>query len=361
MRPNSRQRSSRRVRLISGATAFFVITLTAIAYAASFDQILSLFEAGRYEEARTALSQVDQETRPGEELFWRTRLATDPEQALAVLSSRLGDPRLPRSLRLSLTLDAATIEFGRRNFRDVLVHLEPLLQDTQQTPPGQAYLLAGLALRATNNPQRAREMLASVRPEDPAFSLARQHLGEISLELNDPALALRYFESASRGTENAHAVRTAAGRWRALQDAGRQDEADALLAEIRSQHEQSLAMLEINSFLNRERDDLAARTATAQAAAEQTIEDQTVTVDAVEGRYAIQLGAFSDRGLALAFLQRYRGQVDDLHVDEVVDERGQFLYKVRAGAFVNPALARSEADRLGHRLDIDVYVVDVTD
>ena len=328
---------------------------------ASLNQVLSLFKDGRYDEARDLLPQAAQDAAPGEDLFWRARLASDPEQALALLESRLGDPRLERPLWMSLTLDTATIEFSRRNFREVLLRLEPLLLDGELTPPGRAYLLAGLALRATNNPQRAREMLASVRPDDPAFSLARQHLGEISLEQNDPALALRYFESASSGSDAAHAVRTAAGRWRALQDAGRQDEADALLDEVRSRFGQSLAMLEINSFLNRERDDLAARAATALADTMKSAEDQIVTVNTSGGRYTIQLGAFSDRGLALAFLRRYADQVDDLHIDEVVDERGQFLYKVRAGTFVNPALARSEAERLQRGLDLDVYVVDVTD
>ncbi len=42
------------------------------------------------------------------------------------------------------------------------------------------------------------------------------------------------------------------------------------------------------------------------------------------------------------------------------DERGQFLYKVRTGAFVNPALARTEARRLADRLDIEVIVSDLT-
>ena len=185
-----------------------VFCLAAASSTASFDQILNLFQAGRYQEARDLLPQAGQDAAPGEDLFWRAHLATDPEQELALLESRLGDPRLARSLRLSLTLDAATVEFSRRNFREVLLLLEPLLEDGEVAPPGQAYLLAGLSLRATNNPQRAREMLASVRPEDPAFSLARQHLGEISLEQNDPALALRYFESASRGRDEAHAMRT---------------------------------------------------------------------------------------------------------------------------------------------------------
>ena len=112
-------------------------------------------------------------------------------------------------------------------------------------------------------------------------------------------------------------------------------------------------MLEINSFLNRERDDLAARAATALADTATSAEDQIVTVNTREGRYAIQLGAFSDRGLALAFLRRYADQVADLHIDEVVDERGQFLYKVRAGAFVNPApgpqRSRAASARAGYR------------
>ena len=43
------------------------------------------------------------------------------------------------------------------------------------------------------------------------------------------------------------------------------------------------------------------------------------------------------------------------------DPRGQFLYKVRSGAYVNPALARSEADRLQRTLGIDVIVAETAD
>ena len=37
-------------------------------------------------------------------------------------------------------------------------------------------------------------------------------------------------------------------------------------------------------------------------------------------------------------------------IDSVRDDQGQFLYKVRTGSFVNPALARTEAKRLAEWL-----------
>ena len=83
--------------------------------------------------------------------------------------------------------------------------------------------------------------------------------------------------------------------------------------------------------------------------------------DKSRGRYALQLGAFSDRGLALEFLRRYREQLPDLRIDEVRDDRGQFLYKIRSGSFVNPALARTEAKRLAGQLDMEVIVDDLSD
>ena len=43
----------------------------------------------------------------------------------------------------------------------------------------------------------------------------------------------------------------------------------------------------------------------------------------------------------------------------MLDQRGQFLYKVRTGDFVNPARARNEAKQLQRRLGIEVIVADL--
>ena len=52
--------------------------------------------------------------------------------------------------------------------------------------------------------------------------------------------------------------------------------------------------------------------------------------------------------------------MSDLRIDRVRDDRGQFLYKVRSGEFVNPAQARSDAQQLGDRLGLEVIVAELT-
>ncbi|MBE0567395.1 MAG: SPOR domain-containing protein, partial [Krumholzibacteria bacterium] len=85
----------------------------------------------------------------------------------------------------------------------------------------------------------------------------------------------------------------------------------------------------------------------------------TASPPARAGRFALQLGAFSDRGLALDLVRRYGRQVPDLRIDTERDDRGQLLYKVRSGSYVNPALARDAADALKRSLGIEVFVAEL--
>jgi hypothetical protein len=337
--------------------ALFILILVAFAgvAAASVGQLAGHFQAGRWTEARDLLQTADLDFRPGEEALWRSRLSPDPERALDHLRAGLRTRDLPAAVRVRLALDAADIEFGRGNYRETLVHLQPLIETSGADLPGDLFLRAGLALRALGDAQRAREMLASVKPDDQAFHLARYYLGDIALDQEDPTLALRYFDAAATGEAGPGGSRAAAGRWRALRAAGEDREAARLVSGLQEDDPGGLAMLEIRRLLRDRQEEMAAAAAgdpdTSAIAAPAGID---------RGRYALQLGAFSDRALALEFQRRYLEQIPDLRIDPVRDDRGQFLYKVRTGSFVNPALARTEARRLADRLDIDVIVADLS-
>ncbi len=96
----------------------------------------------------------------------------------------------------------------------------------------------------------------------------------------------------------------------------------------------------------------------------ESVPDPEVTVSTPEdlsGRFALQFGSFSDRSLALRFVQRFQSQLPDIRIDQTQDEHGQFLYNIRTGSFVNPALARTEAARLRRAHSIDVQVTDLSD
>ncbi len=322
---------------------------------AALDTMTDHFQGARYGEARQALDQAAEGFRAGEETLWRVRLTTEPAEALVMLREGLADKRLPTPVRIRMTLESANIEFGRGNYQSSLKILTPLLNEAEGSLPGDIYLRAGLALRALGQLQRAREMLASVKPQDQAFLLARYYLGDIALEQKDSGLALRYFESAVGDHGSGPHPRVAGGQWRAFLAEDRQQEAADLEQALGRNDPGCLAMLEIQRLRREQQEELAAM---AQPDSFSLNPDDD---DPSRGRYALQLGAFSDRSLALEFLRRYRKQLPDLRIDEVRDERGQFLYKLRSGSFVNPALARTEAKRLAKQLDMDVIVADLSD
>ena len=332
-----------------------LVTMPALA---ALDSVVALFEDARYEEAGLTLDQGGEGFRAGEATLWRVRLTTEPAEAMVLLREGLADDRLPAAVRTRMALEGADIEFGLGHYQSCLKSLIPLLERSQGELPGAVYLRAGLALRALGNLQKAREMLASIKPHDQAFMLARYYLGDIALEQNDAGLALRYFESAAESRGSGPHPRVAGGQWRAFLAEGREQEAAALERTLRLSYPGSLAMLEIQRLRLELAEELAAM---APVDSPDSTEHYPTADEAPHGRYALQLGAFSDRSLALEFHRRYREQLPDLRIDEVRDGRGQFLYKVRAGSFVNPALARTEARSLARQLGVEVIVADLSD
>jgi hypothetical protein len=74
----------------------------------------------------------------------------------------------------------------------------------------------------------------------------------------------------------------------------------------------------------------------------------------------VQLAAFQDRSLALAFLARWQPSLPALRIDMGRDERGQTLYRLRDGYFPVRAQAQAAADRLAHSLGLETLVVELT-
>lgn len=325
---------------------------------AALESVADLFRQTDYEEARNTLGHGGEAYRPGEDGLWRSRLSATTGQAIDELNTLLKDKTLPEDVILRTALELSELEFARGGYAAAFSALSPLLQAESGNLPGEVYLRAGLCLRALGQQQRAREMLASVRPADPAFTLARYYLGDIGLERQDPVLAMRYFEVAAQDLSDAEYSRVAAGLWKALRDTDQSAQAQELLDRLRQQSPGCLALLEINHILRQEQEDRAVRH--SQVLADTSVIAETPPVSDT-GRYSIQLGAFSDRRLALEFLRRYQDDLPDLHIDQVTDDRGQFLYKVRCSAFVNPALARAEAQNISRRLDLPTLVVDTTE
>lgn len=342
-----------------GGTAALVLALVVLSATAwsSLQEVADRFESADYTEAGVLLETGEAGVRTAEDLLWQSRLTDKPARALEFLEQAQSRSGLPREVRIRIALEIAELETGRGKQEAAIRALNQLLLQENEGLPGTFYLRAGLAYRAIGNLQKAREMLAAIRPGDVAFAQGRGTLGEIGLQQNDPTMALGYFESVPEESGGGVDPILAAGLWSALRRTGEHARADQLVEQLRSRHPGCLALLEISRILRTEQEELAARGVDNSAAVDSVA---TRNVDR-SGRYTLQLGAFSDRGLAMEMQQRFLAQIPDLRIEQLRDRRGQFLYKVRTGSFVNPALANTEAVRLARLLGVEVFVTDLAD
>jgi cell division septation protein DedD len=353
----------------AAATLFVVaaLTLTAAPGArADFDQVAMLFASGAWDQARGQAAEAGSGARPAESVLWRSRLATDTTSALDLLREGLTQKRLGRQVRARLALETADLELGRGHPSEALAVLTPLLKEGNDLP-GDVPLVAARALLTLGRGPRAGELLATVRPSDPAFARSQALLGDIAIARGDGAQALRWYDAADQADPQLRR-RTVAGRCRAMLLGGRVGEVEALAAQLDALDPGSLALLEIRRALHDHQDVETTRLPTnsppAGAAYDDTRAQSTATQSATNqsttgaGRYTLQLGAFGDRGRALEFQQRQADRVEGLTIEQGVDARGQNLYRLRAGAFLTQDEAETAASDLGDSLGLDVIVVD---
>lgn len=332
------------------------VLLSAAWVSGSLGEVADLFRQARYREAREAMTaEPSGAAAPAADRIWRQRLQTDPERAYELALDQVRDRELAPALRVQAALDGAAIEVAGRRPDAAWLLLQPLLELDPENLPGEIYLLAGQTLRLAGDRQRAREMLASVRPEDPAFAAAREMLGRIGLETGDSELALRYFESAQRQVGGSTRPDLLAGRWQALRLLGRDVEAREAAAQLVRDHPASLAAMEVTDQRREEEDELAALADTLDTSAPARLEASTTD------RYAVQLAAFRDRSLALQFVARWQPEIPDLRVVSQRDELDQPLYKVHTGSFVSRTLARTEVQRIEREHGITGFVAESGD
>jgi tetratricopeptide (TPR) repeat protein len=334
--------------------ALMALLLVAVAttwVSGSLGEVADLFRHGRYGDAREALAaEPDDAKSDAANRMWRQRLETEPDQAFELALDQVRDRQLPASLRLQAALDGAANELARQHPEAAWQLLEPLIGLALDEAPGELYLLAGRTLRAAGDRQRAREMLASVRPDDPSFAAARELLGRIGLESGDSELALNYFESAQRRLAGAPRPDLLAGRWHALRMLGRDVEARDVADELVRDHPSSLAAMEVAEQRRRDDEALAALADTTDVEAPALVRESTTD------RYAVQLAAFRDRALALQFVARWQTEIPELRVVRQPDDLGQPIYRIQTGSFVSRALARSEVARIAREHGLEGFV-----
>ena len=345
----SRIRPRRRHLLVLVLPGVILLSVTWVQ--GSLGEVADLFRRGRYAEAREVLNAEPSGSQaPASDRIWRQRLQTDPDRAYELALDQIRDRELPTPIRIQAALDGTANELARQRPEAAWQLLQPLLALETEGLPGELYLLAGQTLRLAGDRQRAREMLASVRPEDPAFAAARELLGRIGLEDGDSELALRYFESAQRHLEGPARSDLLAGRWQALRRLGRDVEARDTAAQLLRDFPASLGAMEVTDQRRREQDELSAFADTLDTAAPEILPESTTA------RYAVQLAAFRDRSLALQFVARWQPEIHDLRVVRVIGELDQPVYKVQTGSYVSRPLARTEVSRLQREHGLEGFV-----
>lgn len=328
-----------------------VCTTVGTAADGSLGDLADHLAAARYGDARAVLDQLAVHQDDSADLrLWGQRLTTEPERALELATSQARDRDLPADQRTAAILDGASIALAADDLDRAWSLLEPLVGQPGEPVPGEAYLLAGLTLNLAGESRRAREMLASVRTDDPHFHTARGLLGRIGLESGDTELALNYFESAMRRPGGDRQPDLAAGRWHALQLLGRQDDAQQAFADLNERFPGSLAALEVRGRQRREEQELAVAIDTLQTTAPEVLAPPR------GGSYAVQLAAFRDRALALQFVARWQVELPGLRVEREDDDLGQPVYKVRTGRFVSHAQASTEVARLRREHSLEGFV-----
>jgi tetratricopeptide (TPR) repeat protein len=332
-------------------TLLLLCTTVGVAADGTLDDVVASLADARYDDARAALDAWSAREPDAPELqLWGQRLTTDADRALELATSQARDRNLPSHQRVAAVVDGASIALAADDLVAAWSLIEPLVSQTNAILPGEVYLLAGQTLNQAGEPQRAREMLASVRTDDPHFPTARSLLGRIGLEVGDTDLALNYFESALRRVEDHSQPDLVAGRWRALQLLGRRDEAARVYDDLVGRFPTSLAAMEVRGHQRRDDEELASAIDTLGTTAPEVLEPRSAA------SYAVQLAAFRDRALALQFVQRWQAELADLRIEREDDELGQPVYKVRTGRFVSDAQARTEVARLRREHNLEGFV-----
>lgn len=346
----------RRIAVIAVAV-LTVATITAICAGGGVEAVAAAFRAGDYAAARQAAAALDPGgADSGEVQLWQQRLSTDPVVAAELARQIVRNRSVPLARRIQAALDGASLALASQRPEESWRLLQPLLEQPGVSLPGEVYLLAGQTLRQAGDRQRAREMLASVRPEDPAFVAARNLLGRIGLESGDHELALRYFESATRGQEEGEPPEVMAGRWQVLRLLGRDIEARELAARLLRHHPGSLAALELSDLQRRDELELA-------AAREQDAPPPSPPADptADGGRFTVQLASFRDRALALQFVTRWRTEIPDLRVAPGQDALDQPLHRIQVGSYLSRMQAATELQRLQRQFGLEGFVTESGD
>ena len=295
---------------------------------------------GEYELAERLvddqLSRGVPETRP---LNWmRAQLTTDPDRFDRIAASITSGSSAEDSLTQEIIIARAKEYFARGRYLSSVELLGSL-------PPGvarqhtDAALFEGMGLTAAGEISDARRHFLSIDEKNPSYAMSQTLLGQLSLRVGDPRSALRYAESALATANEDVAPQALYVRAQALQQTGEEQRSEKTRNEIlrRFPRTAESAWVREEGVQPQSVKEREAQTAIAE-----------VEAPARRRSFALQLGAFHDRGLALRLGRTLKTQVEDLRIERDGSQSPPW-YRVVGGRFPNRRAAESARDDLKKR------------
>lgn len=314
--------------------AFAVGACSVFAQGDLADRVARLFEEGRFDLARDL---IDDHERNGQTLdpevrWWRARVERDADRfdRLAVEVANT-DPSADR--RIEATLARAREQFARGRYRTAAELLSPLAQAPDTASDGRVLLWLGMAEQASGQVGLALTSLRAVPDDDANFGMAQALLADLALRAGRLEAADAHARRAMAADQGVAAI-----AWSVLgrSAAARGDEEGVENARERLRRD----------FPGAAETQWVTGGASDPGAAEPAAVAEVI--DAERRSFALQLGAFRDRSLALRMIETSAGVLDDLRI-EVDRSQDAPLYRVVGGNFVTRSQAEAAQGQLAGR------------
>lgn len=270
------------------------------------------------------------------ELRWlQAELETDPERFDRMAASLTSGGSVSDSLNQVISLARAREYFARGRYLSAAEFLEALPPEASRRLPEIA-LFSGMAEAAAGNARKAKERLLLVEARSPSYPMAQVLLADLGLRSGDVKGALRYAEAALATGDRDVAPQALYARAVALSQSGDGQRAAETRSEILRRYPRTAEA----SWVREEGVKAARDSSTTQ-------ESKVSEVEAPVRRssFALQMGAFHDRSLALKLALTLESQVDELRIERSVESSPPW-YRVIVGRFATRSAAESVQDKL---------------
>lgn len=318
-----------------------------------FGKLESQWQRGQFSSAQSELKNGESLPENADQLTWSYRLETDPDQAARIfttLMDRLGneDPQL----RADLLADYCWRLFADAQYDSalsVMLHRSDSDQQLSMNFP----LLQGLLLLQTQRRQSAEDVFNSIDRDDVDYGWAQLQLARIAINAEDPQRARSHVDKALDARQNICRPDALALLW-SLTVATDAKRAKAIEQELSQDYGTSFAAATVAQAAG-QRERLLSRTVDVSAIASAI--DTTAT--RLTGDYILELSRYTDRGRALADLDRWHDYLEDMRVEARKTARGHMEYRLVGGRFSSRSQASMMSNRVFGDVDISPAVVDV--